>query len=71
MKKWSEKARAKPSGQNRPVLIVESEARHNSGAPRRLAESFLKLDYLVFYIRIAGSWNSTRCAKKIPQASLN
>jgi FkbM family methyltransferase len=36
---------------NRPVLIIESEDRHNPGAPRRLAETFSKLAYLVFYIK--------------------
>jgi FkbM family methyltransferase len=36
---------------NRPVLIIESEDRHNFGAPRRLAETFSKLEYLVFYIK--------------------
>jgi FkbM family methyltransferase len=36
---------------NRPVLVIESENRHNFGAPRRLAEAFLRLEYLVFYIK--------------------
>jgi FkbM family methyltransferase len=36
---------------NRPVLIIESEDRHNFGAPRRLAEAFFELGYLVFYIK--------------------
>ena len=36
---------------NRPVLLIESEDRHNFGAPRRLAETFAKLDYMVFYVK--------------------
>jgi FkbM family methyltransferase len=36
---------------NQPVLIVESEDRHNSGAPRRIAESLAALGYLVFYLK--------------------
>ena len=36
---------------NRPVLIVESEDRHNPGAPRRLAETFSELRYRVFYLK--------------------
>ncbi len=36
---------------NRPSMIIESENRHNSGAPDRLAEVFLKLNYLVFYVK--------------------
>jgi FkbM family methyltransferase len=36
---------------NRPVLLIESEDRHNFGAPRRLAESFARLDYMVFYVK--------------------
>jgi len=37
--------------QNRPVFIIESEDRHNPGAPQRLADTFSKLDYKVFYIK--------------------
>jgi FkbM family methyltransferase len=36
---------------NRPVLIIESENRHNPGAPRRIAEMLSKLEYLGFYIK--------------------
>ncbi len=36
---------------NRPVLIIESEDRHNPGAPQRLVETFSKLEYSVFYIK--------------------
>jgi len=36
---------------NRPALIVESEDRHNRGAPRRIAESLAALGYLGFYLR--------------------
>jgi FkbM family methyltransferase len=36
---------------NHPVLIVESEDRHNQGAPRRIAESLASLDYLGFYLK--------------------
>jgi FkbM family methyltransferase len=36
---------------NRPVLIIESEDRHNFGAPRRLAETFSKLEYRVYYLK--------------------
>lgn len=36
---------------NRPVLIIESEDRHNPGSPRRLAETFLNMAYRVFYVK--------------------
>jgi FkbM family methyltransferase len=36
---------------NRPVFIIESEDRHNFGAPCRLAQTFGKLEYTVFYIK--------------------
>jgi FkbM family methyltransferase len=36
---------------NRPFLIIESENRHNSGAPRRLAAIFSDLGYLVYYVK--------------------
>jgi FkbM family methyltransferase len=36
---------------NRPILIIESEDRHNRGAPRRLADAFFGLGYLVFYLK--------------------
>lgn len=36
---------------NRPVFIIESENRHNPGAPQRLVETFSGLGYLVFYIK--------------------
>jgi FkbM family methyltransferase len=36
---------------NRPILIIESENRHNFGAPRRLADTFLTLEYLVYYLK--------------------
>ncbi len=35
----------------RPILIIESEGRHNPGAPHRLAAKFFDLDYLVFYLK--------------------
>jgi FkbM family methyltransferase len=36
---------------NQPALIVESEDRHNPGAPRRIAESLAALGYLCFYLK--------------------
>ena len=36
---------------NRPVFIIESENRHNPGAPQRLFDTFSGLGYLVFYIK--------------------
>lgn len=36
---------------NRPVFIIESEDRHNPGAPRRLADTFSKLGYGAYYIK--------------------
>jgi FkbM family methyltransferase len=36
---------------NRPVFIVESEDRHNPGAPRRLATMFSEFGYLGFYLK--------------------
>jgi FkbM family methyltransferase len=36
---------------NRPVFIIETEDRHNPGAPRRLAETFSKLGYLRFFLK--------------------
>ena len=35
----------------RPSLIIESEDRHNPGAPRRLADSISRLDYLVLFLK--------------------
>ena len=34
-----------------PALIIESEDRHNQGAPRRIAESLATLGYLGFYLK--------------------
>lgn len=36
---------------NRPVFIIESEERHNPGAPRRLADALSGLGYLVFFLK--------------------
>jgi FkbM family methyltransferase len=36
---------------NRPVLLIESEDRHNPGAPRRLAEWFFERDYRAYYLK--------------------
>ena len=36
---------------NQPALIVESEDRHNQGAPLRIAESLATLGYLDFYLK--------------------
>jgi FkbM family methyltransferase len=36
---------------NRPVVLVESEDRHNTGAPQRLAGWFSALDYDGFYLK--------------------
>jgi len=36
---------------NRPVLIIESEDRHNPGAPRRLVETMAKFEYRAFFLR--------------------
>jgi FkbM family methyltransferase len=36
---------------NRPVLIIESEDRHNPGAPGRLVATMAKVDYKAFYLR--------------------
>ncbi len=36
---------------NRPVFIIESEDRHNPGAPRRLADALSGLGYLVFFLK--------------------
>lgn len=38
----------------RPAFIIESENRHNPGAPRRLAERMFGFDYRVFYLRQSG-----------------
>ena len=35
----------------RPSLLIESEERHNPGAPRRLAGSISRLDYRVFFLK--------------------
>ena len=35
----------------RPSLIIESEDRHNPGAPRRLADSLSPLDYRVLFLK--------------------
>jgi FkbM family methyltransferase len=40
--------------QNRPAFIIESENRHNFGAPRRLAQRMAGLDYLGFYLGESG-----------------
>jgi FkbM family methyltransferase len=42
---------------NQPVLIVESEDRHNSGAPQRVAESLAALGYLAFYLKDRQLWD--------------
>ena len=36
---------------NRPVLIIESEDRHNPGAPSRLTGTLAELGYLAFYLK--------------------
>jgi FkbM family methyltransferase len=36
---------------NRPVFIIESEDRHNPGAPRRLAQTLSMLGYFGFYVK--------------------
>jgi FkbM family methyltransferase len=36
---------------NQPTLIIESEDRHNQGAPRRIAASLASLGYLGFYLK--------------------
>lgn len=36
---------------NRPVLLIESEDRHNPGAPTRLAALMASLDYAGFFLR--------------------
>jgi FkbM family methyltransferase len=36
---------------NRPAVLVESEDRHNPGAPARVADWFSELDYDGFYIK--------------------
>lgn len=36
---------------HQPALIIESEDRHNQGAPRRIAESLASLGYLGFYVK--------------------
>jgi FkbM family methyltransferase len=36
---------------SQPALIVESEDRHNQGAPRRIAQSLGALGYLCFYLK--------------------
>jgi len=36
---------------HQPALIIESEDRHNQGAPRRIAESLAALGYLAFYLK--------------------
>jgi len=35
----------------RPSLLIESEERHNPGAPRRLADSISRLDYFVLFLK--------------------
>ena len=35
----------------RPSLLIESEDRHNPGAPRRLADSISRFDYLVLFLK--------------------
>jgi FkbM family methyltransferase len=41
---------------NRPVVLVESEDRHNPGAPARVADWFSVLDYGGFYIKERLLW---------------
>jgi FkbM family methyltransferase len=36
---------------NRPVVLIESEDRHNTGAPKRVADWFSALDYKGFFIK--------------------
>jgi FkbM family methyltransferase len=36
---------------NQPALIIESEDRHNHGAPQRIVESLAALGYLAFYLK--------------------
>ena len=36
---------------NRPALIIESEDRHNAGAPRRIAAWLVGLGYSCFYVK--------------------
>ena len=36
---------------DQPALIIESEDRHNLGAPRRIAKSLAALGYLAFYLK--------------------
>jgi FkbM family methyltransferase len=42
---------------SKPVLIVESENRHNSGAPRRLSSMLTDLGYCGFFVRDHGLYN--------------
>jgi FkbM family methyltransferase len=37
--------------ENRPVVLVESEDRHNPGAPKRVADRFARLGYEGFFIK--------------------
>jgi len=37
--------------ENRPVVLVEAEDRHNPGAPKRVADWFAALDYEGFFIK--------------------
>jgi FkbM family methyltransferase len=41
---------------NRPAILVESEDRHNPGAPARVADWFSALDYDGFYINARRLW---------------
>jgi FkbM family methyltransferase len=40
--------------QNKPVLIIESEDQHNSGAPRRISGMLAELGYRGFFMRDGG-----------------
>jgi FkbM family methyltransferase len=43
-------------GENRPVVLVESEDRHNPGAPARVAAWFSALEYDGFFVKARRLW---------------
>jgi len=42
---------------NKPVLIIESEDQHNSGAPRRISGMLAELGYRGFFVRDSGLYD--------------
>lgn len=57
---------------NRPVLLIESEDRHNPGAPIRLAETLLQQGYMGFYLKSGRLMNlNTLCSEDTDAKNLD